>query len=119
MKPLATFLFSALISLSFIACESKGNSTQLSIINSTIKSSQKDTTSYNHYSWLTFYEAENFMSGMFQNMEQDDRVRDEYFAMAIVYFFELPIAFKQKYTALYDAMSNLLGQDPAKKMGRK
>jgi hypothetical protein len=77
MKPLATFLFSALISLSFIACESKGNSTQLSIINSTIKSSQKDTTSYNHYSWLTFYEAENMLVNRISVPEGYERISVE------------------------------------------
>ena len=74
---------------------------------------------YENWEKVSLQEAGNFMSGMFENMAQDDRVRDEYFAMAVVYFFELPIAFKQKYTALYDAMSLLLGQDTAKKMGRK
>ena len=77
------------------------------------------TKKYENWEKVSLQEAENFMSGMFQNMEQDDRIRDEYFAMAVVYFFELPIAFKQKYTPLYEAMSNLLGQDTAKKMGRR
>jgi Mlc titration factor MtfA (ptsG expression regulator) len=53
---------------------------------------------------------------MFENIQTDDRLRDEYFAQAVVYFFELPVAFKAKYPALYEAMSELLGQDTVKKI---
>ncbi|HVD98478.1 MAG TPA: zinc-dependent peptidase [Cytophagaceae bacterium] len=60
-------------------------------------------------------EVSNFMNGMFEGIHTDERMKDEYFAQAVVYFFELPIAFKAKYPALYDAMSDLLNQDPAKK----
>ncbi len=70
---------------------------------------------YEKWEKTSLQEAGNFMGGMFEQMETDDRVRDEYFALAVVYFFELPIAFKTKYTALYEAMSELLGQDPVKK----
>jgi Mlc titration factor MtfA (ptsG expression regulator) len=68
---------------------------------------------------ISLKESENFMGGMFQAMETDDRMRDEYFANAIVYFFELPVAFKQKYPKLYEAIADLLGQDPIKKTIRK
>lgn len=65
---------------------------------------------------VSLSEADNFMSGMFQNIQTDDRLRDEYFAQAVVYFFELPVAFKAKYPTLYEAMSELLGQDTVKKI---
>ncbi len=74
---------------------------------------------YENWENVSLKEAGNFMGGMFENMETDDRLRDEYFAMAVVYFFELPIAFKQKYPSLFDAMSNLLNQDTVKKTIRK
>ena len=56
---------------------------------------------------------------MFEKLETDERLGDEYFAHAVVYFFELPIAFKQKYPALFDVISDLLGQDTVKKTIRK
>jgi hypothetical protein len=65
---------------------------------------------------ISVEEADNFMSGMFENIKTDDRLKDEYFAQAVVYFFELPVAFKAKYTALFEAMSELLGQDTVKKI---
>ena len=65
---------------------------------------------------ISLQEADNFMSGMFENIKTDDRLRDEYFAQAVVYFFELPVAFKTKYPTLYEAMSELLGQDTVKKI---
>lgn len=74
---------------------------------------------YEHWHNIALKEVDNFMSGTFKDIEKDDKVRDEYFAMAVIYFFELPTAFKQKYRPLYDALSNLLGQDPAIKTGRK
>ncbi|HSZ25442.1 MAG TPA: hypothetical protein VK766_06990, partial [Cytophagaceae bacterium] len=70
---------------------------------------------FSQWEKVSLQEVDNFMGGMFQNMETDDRVKDEYFALAVVYFFELPIAFKQKYSALYESMANLLGQDTVKK----
>jgi Mlc titration factor MtfA (ptsG expression regulator) len=74
---------------------------------------------YENWQNVALKEVDNFMSGSFKDIEKDDRVRDEYFAMAVIYFFELPTAFKQKYRPLYDALSSLLGQDPAVKTGRK
>ena len=55
------------------------------------------------------------MSGMFQGMANDERLGDEYFALAVVYFFELPVAFKHKYPVLFDTLADLLGQDTVKR----
>lgn len=44
---------------------------------------------------------------------------DEYFASAVVYFFEQPQSFKEKFPELYKAMKYLLNQDPIKKNGSK
>ncbi len=74
---------------------------------------------FENWEKISLQEAGNFMSGMFQNMKTDERLGDEYFAMAVVYFFELPIAFKQKYPLLYTAMAALLGQDTVARNNRK
>ena len=70
---------------------------------------------YSKWEKISVQEAETFMSGMFQNMETDERQGDEYFALAVVYFFELPVAFKHKYPVLFDVMADLLGQDTIKR----
>ncbi len=70
---------------------------------------------YSKWEKISVQEAETFMSGMFQNMETDERQGDEYFALAVVYFFELPVAFKHKYPMLFDVMADLLGQDTIKR----
>lgn len=74
---------------------------------------------YEQWEKISEREVENFMSGMFQNIKTDDRVREEYFAQAVVYFFELPVAFKTKYPALFEAMAGLLKQDTVSRVIRK
>ena len=46
----------------------------------------------------------------FTNYAQVDKV--EFFAVAVVYFFENPIDFNQRFPDLFKAMKKLLGQDP-------
>ena len=77
------------------------------------------TKKLNEWYRVAIAEERAFMSGMFQGMENDERIRNEYFSMAIVYFFELPLAFKQKYPTLYKALANLLGQDTVKNTIKK
>jgi len=59
------------------------------------------------------------MGGIFKDADKDNNVRNEYFAQSMVYFFELPNAFRQKYPTLYEALADLIGQDPIKKTLRK
>jgi MtfA peptidase len=71
-----------------------------------------------HWEQTSQAEAANFMSGMFDSQNTSDKQKDEYFAQAAVYFFELPIAFRKKYPALYEALAGLLNQDPVKRMAK-
>lgn len=70
---------------------------------------------YSKWEKIASQEADTFMSGMFQGMANDERLGDEYFALAVVYFFELPVAFKHKYPVLFDTLADLLGQDTVKR----
>jgi MtfA peptidase len=59
-------------------------------------------------------EASTFMGGTYLNFATDNKLRNTYFANAVVYFFELPKALQQKYPRLYKATADLLKQDTAR-----
>jgi hypothetical protein len=61
MKKLLSLFSFLILSLTFIGCETKGNTETIVANNSSKKTSQKDTSSYNRYSWLTSYTSENML----------------------------------------------------------
>lgn len=69
---------------------------------------------YRNWERAATEEAPEFMGGTYVNFANDNKLRNAYFANAVVYFFELPRALQQKYPKLYKAMVALLNQDTAK-----
>jgi len=79
------------------------------------KNSDKLFGDYAYRNWLMKSRAtgERFIStGLtpFKNYAEVDKA--EFFAVAVVYFFENPVDFNQRFPDLFKAMKKLMGQDP-------
>jgi Mlc titration factor MtfA (ptsG expression regulator) len=75
-----------------------------------------------HYEFNMLYkrEAEKYISsGKASYDDYSDVDRNEYFGVAVEYFFERPIHFQANQPAMYEALSRLLQQDPLGKLKYK
>lgn len=70
-----SIIFSLLVlSVALIGCETKGKTETISINKSTKKTSQKDTSAYHRYSWLSSYTSENMLVNRIEAPEGYERI---------------------------------------------